>query len=109
MGQLYLAVLTGLGPAALAAQQMDHQLLTVAAVSYTHLDVYKRQISSFPARTFSRIARALGFMSVWSAATSSVAVPPQVGFSTVTRAAMASSTGSGGSVPVSYTHLDGHS
>ena len=30
MGQLYLAVLTGLGPAALAAQQMDHQLLAVA-------------------------------------------------------------------------------
>ena len=30
MGQLYLAVLTGVGPAALAAQQMDHQLLAVA-------------------------------------------------------------------------------
>ena len=36
-------------------------------------------------------------VSVWSAAASSVAVPPQAGLSAVTRAATASNTGSGGS------------
>ena len=41
MGQLYLAVLTGLGPAALAAQQMDHQLLTVADAQ--HGDAHREQ------------------------------------------------------------------
>ena len=45
----------------------------------------------------------LGRIGVGSAATSSVAVPPQVGFSAVTRAAMASSTGSGGSVHASVS------
>ncbi len=39
------------------------------------------------------LLRALGFMSVWIAAASSVAVPPQVGLSAVTRAATASNTG----------------
>ena len=44
-------------------------------------------------------------MSVWSAAASSVAVPPQEGLSAVTRAATASSTGSGGSVHARFRTL----